>query len=86
MRFWSFTQSLTDLRQKILRQTTRQVTKKSGAARMKSILSVTASVAMSWMIGSRLKQNSEETGSLVNHKEKSGEHEIARSENGSLKR
>ena len=58
MRFWSFTQSLPDLTQKILRQTTRQVTKKSGAVRMKSILSGTALVAMNLMIGSRRKWNS----------------------------
>jgi hypothetical protein len=62
MRFWSFTLSLPDLTQKILRQTTCQVTKKSGAAHMKSILNGTASVAVSLMIGSRPKQNSEETG------------------------
>ena len=62
MRFWSFTQGLPDLTQKILRQTTRQVTKKSRAAHMKSILNGTASAAMSLMIGSKPKQNSEETG------------------------
>jgi len=39
----------------------RQVTKKSGAARMNFILSGTASVAMKWMIGSRPKRNLEET-------------------------
>jgi len=64
MRFWSFKMSLHDLSQKILRQTTSQVTKKSGAAHMKSILNGTASVAASFMIGSRPKQNSEVTGLL----------------------
>jgi hypothetical protein len=38
--------------QRILLQTTHQVTKKSGVAHMKSILSVTASQAMHSMIGS----------------------------------
>jgi hypothetical protein len=86
MRFWNFTQSLPDLKQKIVRQTTRQATKKSGAAHMKFILNGTASVAVRLMIGSGPKQNSEEPDCWVNHKEKSGEHEIAQSENDSLKR
>jgi len=64
MRFWRFTQSLPDLTQKLLRQTTRQVAKKSGAAHMKSILNGTASVAVSLMTGSMPKQNSEKTGLL----------------------
>src|SRR5467141_2524486 len=42
----------------MLPQTTRQVTKKSGAAHMKSILSVTASPAMSLMIGTGPNVNS----------------------------
>src|SRR6266436_664916 len=47
-----------NLTKRILLQTTRQVTKKSGAAPMKSILSVTATQAMSLMTGSELNANS----------------------------
>src|SRR5713226_8925418 len=47
-----------NLTKRILPQTTRQVTKKSGAAPMKSILSVTATQAMSLMTGSELNANS----------------------------
>src|SRR6266850_4165697 len=46
------------LTRKILRETKHQVTRKSGAAHMKSILSVTASQAMSLMIGTGLNANS----------------------------
>src|SRR6266850_584069 len=46
------------LTQRILRETTHQVTKKLGAAPMKSILSVTASQAMNLMIGTGLNENS----------------------------
>src|SRR6267143_2825282 len=46
------------LTQRILRETTHQVTKKLGAAHMKSILSVTASQAMNLMIGTGLNENS----------------------------
>ncbi len=58
MRLWSFTQAPFSLTQKILLQTTHQVTKKSGTAHMKSILSVAASQAMSLMIGSGPNANS----------------------------
>src|SRR3977135_2065187 len=51
MRLWSFMQAPFSLTQKIFLQNTHQVTKKSDAARMKSILSATASQAMSLMIG-----------------------------------
>src|SRR5258708_31729715 len=47
-----------NLTKRIQLQTTRQVTKKSGAAPMKSILSVTATQAMSLMTGSELNANS----------------------------
>src|SRR5216683_8403944 len=47
-----------NLTKRILLQTTRQVTKKSGAAPMKSILRVTATQAMSLMTGSELNANS----------------------------
>src|SRR3989475_1282247 len=47
-----------NLTKRILLQTTRQVTKKSGAAPMKSILSVTATQAKSLMTGSELNANS----------------------------
>src|SRR5712664_2959282 len=47
-----------NLTKRILLQITRQVTKKSGAAPMKSILSVTATQAMSLMTGSELNANS----------------------------
>jgi len=54
---------------------------------MKSILSVTAAVAMNWMIGSGLKRNSEETRLLREPQRKqSGNYEIAQLENDSLKR
>src|SRR6267378_3246509 len=46
------------LTRKILRETTHQVRRKSGAAHMKSILRVTASQAMSLMIGTGLNANS----------------------------
>src|SRR6266702_1188251 len=52
------TQVRFNLTKRILLQTTRQVTKKSGAAPMKSILSVTATQAMSLMTGSELNANS----------------------------
>jgi hypothetical protein len=42
-------------------QTTRQVAKKSGAAHTKSILNVTASQAMNWMIGSGPNANSKKS-------------------------
>jgi hypothetical protein len=58
MRLWSFTQAPFRLTQKVLLQTGRQVTKKSGAAHMKFILSVTACQAMSLMIGSGLNVSS----------------------------
>ncbi len=61
MRFCSFMQTPASLSRKMLLQITHQVTKKSGAARMKFILSGTASVAMKWMIGSKPKRNLEET-------------------------
>src|SRR5467141_1305 len=47
-----------NLTKRILLQTTRQVTKKSGTAPMESILSVTATQAMSLMTGSELNANS----------------------------
>src|SRR3979490_372701 len=46
------------LTQRILRETRHQARRKSGAAHMKSILSVTASQAMSLMIGTGLNANS----------------------------
>ncbi len=58
MRLWSLTQVQFSLPQRILLQTARPVTKESDAAHMKSILSVTASQAMSLMIGSGPNVNS----------------------------
>jgi len=54
---------------------------------MKSILSVTAAVAMNWMIGSGLKRNSEETRLLREPQRKQcRNYETAQLENDSLKR
>jgi len=87
MRLLSFAQTPASLASRILLQTTHQVTKKSGAVRMKSILSVTASVAMNWMIGSRLKRNSEEMQLLREPQRKqSRKHEVEQLENDSPKR
>ena len=53
---------------------------------MKSILSVTASAEMNWMIGSELKRNSEEMRLLRElQRKQSGNYEIAQLENYSLK-
>ena len=58
MRLWSVTRVPFSLRLKIPLQTTHQVTKKSGAVPMKSILSAMACQAMNWMIGTGPNVNS----------------------------
>src|SRR5882762_3361656 len=58
MRVWRFMHAPSNLRQKILLQSTHQVTKKSGAAHTKSISSVATSQAMRLTIGSGPNANS----------------------------
>src|SRR4029077_8907631 len=80
MRMWSFTQAPSSLTQKIVLQTTHQITIRSGAARSKFIWSAAACQGVSLRIGSRLKTNSKARRSLCERcQEKNTDRDISNS-------